>query len=195
MFDWSGSDNVAEVAVEWPRPAFFESFGITTVGYEGAVVLPLIVDAPCGRCAVQLEGRITLGVCREMCVFEETEVSAAIPPEVVSGAAAVEAALAEVPAAGALQGLEAVACRLTGAGAERQFAAELVFDRTLEDAVVLLEGPESAWFYGTETRADGPVLAVEAEVSLTGGWLARDAIRMTVLAEDFAADVQGCGPS
>ena len=32
-FDWSRSENVAGVEVLWPRPKFFDSFGLTTIGY------------------------------------------------------------------------------------------------------------------------------------------------------------------
>ena len=40
-FDWSGSRNLAAVAYEWPRPTLFDSFGLPTIGYSGALVLPV----------------------------------------------------------------------------------------------------------------------------------------------------------
>ncbi|MCH8998360.1 MAG: hypothetical protein IID48_08850, partial [Proteobacteria bacterium] len=41
--DWSGSENLAEVRLNWPVPRRFSLFGFETFGYYDEVVLP--VDA------------------------------------------------------------------------------------------------------------------------------------------------------
>src|SRR6056297_2127380 len=33
-FDWSGSGNLARVALHWPAPKVFDSYGLRTVGYD-----------------------------------------------------------------------------------------------------------------------------------------------------------------
>lgn len=196
-FDWSASENLASAEVLWPRPHFFESFGLETLGYARRVVFPvrLVPQDPARPMTVRLD--LSFGVCREICVLEESSVAATISahtPE--EGAFLVAEAEAQVPRPGAALGLTKAACRISGAGRKRDFDATLAFDRALEDARVVLEGPETAWFTDVETTS-GPEtgrLSVEAKVSLADeqAWLGRSDIRMTVLAGNFAADVQGC---
>ncbi|MEO1316587.1 MAG: tyrosinase family protein [Pseudomonadota bacterium] len=37
QFDWTGSDNLADIEVGWPAPVVFESFGYRTLGYGGPI--------------------------------------------------------------------------------------------------------------------------------------------------------------
>ena len=47
---------------------------------------------------------------------------------------------------------------------------------------------------GGETHLDGDTVRAAARMSIgsAGGWFDRSAVRMTVLAENFAADIRGC---
>ena len=195
-FDWSRSRNLGSVEILWPRPSIFESFGLMTVGYSGRVVLPLRLVPEQQSRPIELELDLVLGICREVCVLQESAVQARIEPGAPEAYAALVAiAEAAVPRSGWEQGMTAATCRISGAGTKRRFEAALDFARVLEDPVVILEGPELAWFTGVETTA-GPAgrLNVEAELSLLDEsvWVDRSQIRMTVLAGDFAADIQGC---
>ncbi len=195
-FDWSGSRNLAEAEILWPRPHFFESFGLETLGYAERVVFPvrLVPGDPSRAMAVNLG--LTVGVCRDLCVLEETTVTAEIAPDAPEEAAALVAeAEASVPRPAAELGLAEARCRVSGAGAERRLEATLVFDRPVEHPAVVLEGPEMVTFRDVETRGgDNGRVEVGATLSLLDekAWIGRSDIRMTVLAEDFAADVQGC---
>lgn len=205
QFDWSGSRNLAAAEILWPRPYFFDSFGLTTLGYTGQVVFPvrLVPERP-GR-AMEIELGLALGVCREICVLEETTAAMRIEPGAPeAGAALVAMAEREVPRPGIELGLSAASCRISGAGKKRRFDAVLDFTRALRDPVVILEGPELTWFTDVETTT-GPVAAsggepsgsglhVQATLSLLDEtvWINRSQVRMTVLAGEFAADVQGC---
>ncbi len=40
-FDWENSHNLDGVALHWPRPAVFESFGTQTIGYSEKLILPV----------------------------------------------------------------------------------------------------------------------------------------------------------
>ncbi|MEE8453807.1 MAG: hypothetical protein V3R90_03430, partial [Limibaculum sp.] len=71
--------------------------------------------------------------------------------------------------------------------------------QTLQDPVVILEGPDLTWFTGVETTTESGTesagrVHVGATLSLLDEtiWINRSQIRMTVLAGDFAADIQGC---
>ncbi len=205
QFDWSGSRNLGAVEVFWPRPRFFESFGLTTLGYSGRVVFPvrLVPEQPDQAMEIGLD--VALGVCREICVLEEATVEMRIEPGAPdAGAALVAMAEAAVPRPGAEMGLTGATCRISGAGARRRFDAVLDFAQALQDPVVILEGPDLTWFTGVETTTEsgpesggeqgGGGLHVQATLSLLDEtvWIDRSQIRMTVLAGDFAADVKGC---
>jgi DsbC/DsbD-like thiol-disulfide interchange protein len=195
VFDWSGSRNLREAEVFWPRPEMFESFGLRAVGYSDEVVLPvrLVPEDPARPIEVRLEAN--LGVCREICVLETVTLSETIEPgEAGHGAGQIARALAAVPAEGAASGLSESHCRITGAGEERRLEATLRFERPLSKPTVLVEGPETLLITAAKTRHAGDELHVTAGIQMAqeGGWIDRSAIRLTVLDEDFAADIRGC---
>ena len=201
QFDWSGSRNLAAVEVLWPRPRAFESFGLITLGYSGRVVFPVRLVPERPDLPMEIDLGLALGVCRDICVLEETAVEVRIEPDAPdTGAALVAMAEREVPRPGAEMGLTGATCRISGAGASRRFDAMLDFTQALRDPVVILEGPDLTWFTGVETTTEsggeqgGSGLHVQATLSLLDEtvWVNRSQIRMTVLAGDFAADVKGC---
>jgi len=199
-FDWSGSRNLAAAEVLWPRPRLFDSFGLTTLGYAGRVVLPVRLVPERPDQAIEIRLGLELGVCREICVLQETTVELRIEPGAPeAGAVLVAMAEAAVPRPGAELGLTGASCRISGAGKKRRFDAVLDFARALRDPVVILEGPDLTWFSGVETTAEtraesGSRLHVGAALSLLDEtlWINRSQVRMTVLADNFAADIQGC---
>jgi len=201
QFDWSGSRNLATIEVLWPRPHVFESFGMTTLGYSGRVVFPVRLAPERPDQPIEIDVKVAVGVCRDICVLEETAVQARIAPDAPNeGGALIAAAEAAVPRPGAEQGLVRATCRISGAGTERRFDAVLDFSRPLQDPMVVLEAPALAWFSSVETTATpgaGPEsshIEVAAALSLADGstWIDRSDVRMTVLTGGFAADVQGC---
>lgn len=197
VFDWSRSTNLASAELLWPRPERFESFGLATLGYGGQVVFPVRLEPRDPARPIEARLDLSLGVCRDLCVMEDTTVTAHIAPDAPGeGAALVAAGEAAVPRPGAEVGLSAAHCRITGSGRDRVFEATLDFDRPVEAPVVAVEGPELAWFNDIETAtgSGGRRLRVAAGVSLADDqvWIGRSDIRMTVLARDFAADIKGC---
>lgn len=198
-FDWSASSNLARAEVLWPRPELFESFGYPTLGYGGQVVFPVQLRPADISAPLDVSLNIALGICRDICVLEEATVGATIQPDAPeAGGALLRAAEALVPRPGSELGLRSATCRLSGAGKKRGFDAVLDFDLPPDRPEVILEGPEQVWFTESETTTDvhGRV-QVQARLSLIDGsrWIDRSEIRMTVLAEDFAADIRGCAAS
>ena len=192
--DWSGSTNLREVKVHWPTPSIFDSFGLTTIGYADHVLLPVEItpidpDQPIG-----VDLGLDMGVCRDICVFEHAKIEQLLLPGVAAGESRVSAAFAQLPLSGAEAGLSAAICTIAGDGKDQRFDATLSFDQKTSGAEVLIEGPEDIWFHQISTREDGSDLHVSATLTplLDGAWITRSQIRMTVLAPDWAADIQGC---
>jgi len=198
-FDFSGSGNLRDVEVLWPKPMLFDSFGLTTIGYGGRVVLPLRLTPIDPAEPIGLKLGLMLGVCRDICVFEETELSRNLPAQLTGGGVDIAIAAAAVPPEGRQAGLISATCRLRGAGETRGFEASLHFDAPVRDPVVIVEGSERVRFHGTRTEVgtEARVLAVTAEARLTDEdvWFSRSDVRLTVLADGMSADIHGCEAS
>lgn len=68
IFDWSASDNVADIRVEWPAPVRAEFGGYEVNGYWGDLVLPLIVTPRNVRAPVTLRLSVAYAACEDICV-------------------------------------------------------------------------------------------------------------------------------
>jgi DsbC/DsbD-like thiol-disulfide interchange protein len=197
--DFSASQNLAEVAVEWPAPRRFDSFGLATLGYEGEVTLPLRLTAIDPAAPVALRLTLDYGVCADICVPERAELALDIAPDAPpEGGAAIAAARARAPRAGAEAGLVRADCGVEGAGPERRFSARLAFEPPLTEApFVVVEGPPGAWFGAARTAVEGDALLAEAEVVAAPDslWIARDALVVTLVDAAGAVELRGCaGP-
>ena len=195
-FDWSASENVASVRFLWPRPEVFVSFGLQTIGYSDQVVLPMIVTPEDPDRAITLAITADLGVCKEICVLEQFTLSRTIATdERPIGASQIARAMAAVLPGGKAAGLDRATCRITGAGRERRLELQIVFTGAVNDPVIVVEGSQKFWVSNVVTRKIGPgTIDVEAKLSLASddAWVTRQDLRMTVLAENLAADIRGC---
>jgi DsbC/DsbD-like thiol-disulfide interchange protein len=97
-FDWSKSTNVEAVEVMWPAPARLEDAAGVSYGYLRQVVFPVRVRRREPRKAVTLALTIHYGVCKEICIPAQAELSLTLPKHGAPPAQAViEQALAWVP--------------------------------------------------------------------------------------------------
>ncbi len=193
-FDFSASRNVSAVEPVWPRPHVFDSFGFQTIGYSGVLVLPLKVTPADPAKPVHLDGALFWGVCSDICVPEEASVSLSLDGAETPGAGPIIAAAAA--AAPEKLGPEAAACRVAGAGDERDFTARLTLDPPPEAApLVVVEGPESAWFGPASVEVRGGEVHVAAQVQVYSDnlWIDRSRLTLTVLAGGRAIEIAGCG--
>ncbi|HQY43436.1 MAG TPA: protein-disulfide reductase DsbD family protein [Paracoccaceae bacterium] len=76
VFDWAGSDNVAAVALHWPRPQVFDLAGYRTLAYPGELILPVEITPARPGEPVTLRLKADIGVCEEICVPVTIELSA-----------------------------------------------------------------------------------------------------------------------
>lgn len=67
-FDWTGSENLANAEIHWPRPQIFDTYGQRTLGYDGEVVLPIQLTPIDPSRPIIVAGHAELGVCRDICV-------------------------------------------------------------------------------------------------------------------------------
>ncbi|WP_416537322.1 MULTISPECIES: protein-disulfide reductase DsbD domain-containing protein [Phaeobacter] len=194
-FSWQGSRNVGAVAIRWPTPEVFLTSGFRTIGYHDQLVLPVeITPAKPGQ-PLRLKGRMELGICKDVCIPSELRFDQALKPDSPRNPAIV-AALADRPWSAKEAGVQAATCALSPS----RYGMELVARITMpsaggEEVVVVEPGVPSLVTTETTTSRQGHQLTAKTEIiSADGGPFAvdRSQMRITVLGQNRAVDIQGC---
>ncbi len=79
-FDWSGSDNLKHISIEWPVPKKYKDQYSTSIGYKSEVILPLKITATDASKPVKMKLRLGYGICSDICVPVEKRLKLTIPP-------------------------------------------------------------------------------------------------------------------
>lgn len=105
-FDWSGSKNVTALELLWPVPQRFDAEGDITFGYEDEVVWPVLVRVADPAKPVELDVKMSYGVCKNICVpnnfharLSVLPASTDFPEVYYRDAALIRASLLRVPVA------------------------------------------------------------------------------------------------
>jgi DsbC/DsbD-like thiol-disulfide interchange protein len=78
-FDWSGSDNLAQVRPVFPQPSLFEESDGQSIGYSAPTLWPVIARAQSINRPLTLRLALEIGLCREICLPERIELFAQAP--------------------------------------------------------------------------------------------------------------------
>lgn len=199
QFDWSASANLASVAYEWPRPIVFDSFGSPTVGYKGALVLPVILTPRTQDAPLEASVELFFGVCSDICIPAEARLTARLEPEAApEGRAEIERALADRPLDARAAGVTAAQCALAAGAAGHSLTAEITFAAPPGSGmttVIEAGARPDLWIGAAETRTEGRRVVATAPVGAAGaGGLALDRgdLRVTLLDARRAVDIRGC---
>lgn len=79
-FDWSGSQNVADVSLTWPAPRRFQAFGLDGFGWEEEVVFPVTARLAQPGAPARLRLRLAYQICEEICVPVAAELALELAP-------------------------------------------------------------------------------------------------------------------
>lgn len=199
QIDWSGSVNLAHAAIRWPVPSTFDINGMTSVGYERDVILPLHVAPQDAAAPVRLDAQIAMGVCETICVPVHVHVTVDLPPQRGPQQGAdphLVAALDSLPQTAAAAGVRRVTCRITPTAAGLRVMAEVAMPPLGRTEVAVMETADPAiWVGEAVTRRDGDVIRIEADMEHVAGEalaLDRSGVRLTVLAGTRGVDIIGC---
>lgn len=196
QFDWSASDNLNAISVDWPAPKVFEQNGMRSVGYEDTLVIPLHIEPSRGNRPVALKATLEMGVCSDICIPHTMEFDADITTDNLTPTPAIAAALAQRPYSSAEAGVTAAQCKLSPTTDGLRIEARLTMPSAGGSEHVVIEpGLDNVWVSEAKTQRTGSVVTATSEmVNFEGGAIAldRSAIRITVLGSNYAVDVQGC---
>jgi suppressor for copper-sensitivity B len=78
-FDWTGSVNTGEVAMDYPTPARSDTAGLQSFGYMGSYMLPLTAKVTNSGKPVTLSVKADIMVCKDICIPQSLALDLAIP--------------------------------------------------------------------------------------------------------------------
>src|SRR6266545_6204834 len=90
IFDFSGSENVANVEVHYPTPMRKVDGGTTSLIYRDEVVFPLSVIPENAGAPITLRVQARFGVCMEICVPTQSDAEVTLAPDSSSDPLSVE---------------------------------------------------------------------------------------------------------
>ncbi len=98
--DWSGSENLAGVEIVWPTPKRFQILGFDSIGYMGAVILPLNARFQDPAKPAHLQLTLDYLTCSNVCVPQTATLSLDLPaggPAPTAHAFAIDRARGQAP--------------------------------------------------------------------------------------------------
>lgn len=155
-FDFSGSDNVANVKVLWPAPHRLADESGTSIGYKDGVIFPLRVTPKQAGKPVRLKLKLEYAVCEKLCVPAEAKSEVTLTGTGASDArlAAVEAC---VPKPGEVGDGKPLSIRVLRrvSGAAKPLVMVEVAAPDGADVQLFVEGPTPDWALPVPTPAQG----------------------------------------
>ena len=149
-FDFAGSENVAEATPLYPAPQRFVARDGDTIGYKKAIVLPIAVTPKDPSKPVVLKLALEYGVCKEVCIPAQPNLTLDVPPAAARkpAAAALTSAVATVPRQGGSlrpgdPELKSVAINL--GGDKPSILIEARFPGGAKGYDAFLEAPDGLW--------------------------------------------------
>jgi DsbC/DsbD-like thiol-disulfide interchange protein len=195
QFDWSGSENVAGVRYHWPSPTVFDTNGMRSIGYHDLLILPVEVTPNDVAQPVTLQGRVDIGVCKDICVPATVDVTVDLP---VAGAPnpTIKQALRDLPTQGGAAGLTNIRCTVDAIDDGLRVTAIMGLPaQGGTEAVVLEPGLQGVWVSEAQVSRDGGTLTATADMVAQSGTpfaLDRSAVTLTVIGDGHAVEIRGC---
>jgi DsbC/DsbD-like thiol-disulfide interchange protein len=188
--DLGRSANLARMTLHLPRPTVFDEAGLRSIGYKGEVVFPLALVAAEAQAPIILEGRMFIGVCKDICIPAEVRLQGTLGAPGQSSAL-IAAALGAQPTV--LAG--PMTCEVSPTAEGLLLRAEVQAPgHAGEVAVIELANP-ALWVSPAQTGREGGRLVAETEILVDGTApvsLDRSKVRLTVLSSGAAYEITGC---
>ncbi|MFV2003326.1 MAG: protein-disulfide reductase DsbD domain-containing protein [Paracoccaceae bacterium] len=195
-FAWSGSRNLGKVEIFWPTPSIHYTNGLRSIGYSGTTVIPIeLTPKSAAKGATLLRGEMELGICDQICIPTLVKLSADLPlggspdPEIL-------ASLADRPATAAEAGVRSVSCEVEPISDGLRITARISLPKMGPEEATMFELPDQSIWIGesTTTRRGRKLTAVADFVPPNAApfLLSRSDVRITVVGERGAVDIQGC---
>jgi len=196
MFGFSGSSNLADVAITWPRPDVYIQDGYRSIVYHDRVVLPMELRPQNTNAGIELQGQAEIGVCADICVPVTIAFRADLPAGASNRNPAIVAALLDRPQKAARAEVGAVACDIAPVEGGISITAAIDMPSVGSREFAVFEHPDpTVWVDNGVTARKGGRLTAQATFYPAPGQallVDRSALTITVLAENAAVEILGC---
>lgn len=196
QFDWSGSENIKSVKFHWPSPKVAYINGLRTIGYTNEVIIPVEFSLRRTSSRASLNGRVDLGVCKDICIPMSMAFTATLPKGQAQPDPMIRAALKTLPMPAIKAGVKNVTCVIEPITDGLRVTATFTLPSTGGKEVTVIEAPDQAiWVSEASTKRNGNTLTTSAEMvppSNAPFMLERSKIRITVIGAHRAVDIMGC---
>lgn len=196
QFDWSGSRNLGSVSITWPTPKVFDQNGMTSIGYDEILVIPLHIEPAKNGAPVHLKADMELGVCSDICIPYTLQFDEPIEVDTQKPSPAIAAALATQPYSADEAGVRAATCDISPTSDGLKIEARVTMPSAGGSEYIVIEpGAHDIWVSeATTRRSGGDVVAISEMVNIKSAPIALDRsnIRITVLGSNYAVDIRGC---
>lgn len=197
VFDWSGSENLAGVAFDWPRPDLIDTDAGPIIGYSNQLILPIRFLPETPGQPVKARATLDLGVCRDICVPVSAEVSLPQHDGSADDRFLINLALADQPESANAAGLARADCTLQQVADGVHLTASLTLPQsgTGPEAVVFELPQPDLWLSPSASRRDGDQVIAETTVMSLGGDTVSfdaDALRITIIGRTRTIEFNGC---
>jgi suppressor for copper-sensitivity B len=145
QLDWTASENLRDATLDWPAPERFSVEGLETVGYSGAVVLPITARLVQPGAPLRLRAHLSYLTCSEICVPHDADLALDLPAQGAGYAALIEQYQAQLPGDGAAEGLS-LASAVVRPGAKPALDLTIASKTPLAAPDAFVEGASNAFF-------------------------------------------------
>lgn len=152
-FDFSGSENLKSAKVLYPAPTLHSDESGQSLGYEGSVILPVLVTAKDPGKPVQVRLKIEYAVCEKLCVPAEGSAEFPLGASISNQDSALKAAEAQVPKPVPAADVGLTARRVNG-GAKPLVMVDLT-PPAGKAVQLFVEGPTPEWALPVPKPAQG----------------------------------------
>lgn len=194
VFDWAGSGNMGGVEFFWPTPQVFDSAGYTNIGYFDALVLPFAITPSAAGAPISLRAHITLGICKDICIPADLSLRAEITGANAPNPA-ILAAMADQPIPAAKAGVGAITCTPTPIADGMQVRARITLPPATHEVVIIEHRAAEIWLSAAKTQRNDDILTAVVDLvppQAAPFDIASHDLRITVLSDAGAVDIQGC---
>lgn len=196
-FDWSGSENIAQVGYVWPTPTVFSSYGARTIGYENQLLLPILIKPQTAGAPIRAALTMDYGICKQVCLSTRGQAQVEFAPSKIANKKSISSAMKTRAASAKSAGILAATCSIRPNGQDFVLSATLKFEGAPSQAkaVVIETGSELIWVSEPDHRIEDRMVSIEADIQYYGDGamsLNRSALRFTLIGENSSIDVRGC---
>ena len=188
-FNFTGSSNLNVIDVLYPIPNITWQDGSRSIGYEGEVVFPIIVQ-PRNKNRVKLVGQIEIGVCKEICIPVSLIVSERLPVGAPKDTV-IEAAIQTLPKLG----MEKILCKFSQIADGMRLSLTLLHpSHDIRDATIEL-GNSNLWIETPKAEQVGGQIQITANILTPTGnpvSVVRGDVITTIFGANTVTEYRGC---